>query len=252
MSLDHQEFLRYSRQMMVEEIGEEGQQLLKEARLMVVGLGGLGCPASLYLAAAGVGQLILADGDDIELSNLQRQVLYREQDVGQNKASTARRRLRRLNPHIEIEALGEHVDRRDLAGYLPECDLVLDCTDRMSARQEINRAAVATSTPLISASAIGWEGQLLELLSPGDETACLACIYGADESEPAQNCSTAGVIGPVLGMLGSWQALRAILFLTQDAEQEQGRMQRFDGRNGLSQGFDVERNPNCPVCSHED
>lgn len=248
MSLDHQEFLRYSRQMMVTEIGEEGQELLKASRVMLVGVGGLGCPAALYLAAAGVGQMLVADGDEIELSNLQRQVLFREKDIGQSKAKIAQRRLSRLNPHIQVEAIAEHLDRQDLSSYLPDCDLVLDCTDRMESRQEINRAAVATGTPLISASALGWEGQLLELLSPGQETACLACVYGDSTREPAQNCSSAGVMGPVLGIMGSWQAMRALLFLTQDVGLEQGRLQRFDGLGGLCESFEISRSVNCPVC----
>lgn len=252
MALDHQEFLRYSRQLMVDNMGEEAQELLKQSSVMVVGLGGLGCPAALYLAAAGVGRLMIADGDEIDLSNLQRQILYHAGDVGESKARVAQQRLSKLNPHILVDALDEAVDRQDLVGNLPDCDLVLDCTDRMAARQEINRAAVATGTPLISASAIGWEGQVLELLDPGADTACLSCVYGDDSSEPALNCQTAGVIGPVLGMMGSFQALRAIHFLTQDAEEEQGKLHRFDGRSAHWQAFNLDRRGDCPVCNAAD
>ena len=157
VSLGHREFLRYSRQMMVADMGEEAQEKLKHSTAVIVGLGGLGCPSSLYLAAAGFGKLVLIDGDEIELSNLQRQILFRESDVGSPKAKVAAKRLGKLNPRVEFDVLLEKVDRRDLVGLVDDATVILDCTDNMLTRQEINRAAVAYSKPLVSAAAMGWE-----------------------------------------------------------------------------------------------
>ena len=249
MTLNHQEFLRYSRQMMVEDMGEEAQQRLKDSTAIIVGLGGLGCPASLYLAAAGIGKLILIDGDEIELSNLQRQILFRESDVGAPKAKVARKRLSKLNPHIKIEMLAEQVDRQDLVGLVNEAAVILDCTDNISTRQEINRAAVAYQKPLISAAAMGWEGQLTEIRADIQDSACLACAYGLEKDEPLLNCSTAGVMGPVLGVMGSMQAIRAIQIVAGNSIQDESSISRFDGKRGSWSSFGMPVNAECPVCS---
>lgn len=249
MALNHQEFLRYSRQMMVGDMGEEAQEALKASTAVVVGLGGLGCPASLYLAAAGIGKLILIDGDEIELSNLQRQILFRESDIGAPKAKVACKRLSKLNPHVDIDFIAERVDRQDLVGLVDEVAVVLDCTDNISTRQEINRAAVAYSKPLISAAAMGWEGQLTEIRPDIRGSACLACAYGLEQEEPLLNCSTAGVMGPVLGVMGSMQAMRAIQIVAGNTSTDQSSIGRFDGKRGLWSNFAISAKPDCPVCS---
>lgn len=248
MSLNHQEFLRYSRQMMVQDMGEEAQEKLKNSTAVIVGLGGLGCPASLYLAAAGFGKLILIDGDEIELSNLQRQILFRESDIGSAKAKIAAKRLSKLNPHIEFEVLPERVDRQELVGLVEEANVVLDCTDNMVTRQEINRAAVAFEKPLISAAAMGWEGQLLEIRADIEGAACLACAYGLEDAEPLLNCSTAGVMGPVLGVMGSMQAIRAIQIVAEISSSEGTSLSRFDGKRGTWSSFELAAKSDCPVC----
>ena len=249
MSLNHQEFLRYSRQMMVADMGEEAQEKLKGATVIIVGLGGLGCPASLYLAASGVGKLILIDDDEIELSNLQRQILFRDKDIGKSKAKVAAKRLSKLNPNIELEVLVERIDRHDLIGFAEEANLILDCTDNLSSRQEINRAAVAYKKPMISASALGWEGQLMELRPDLESCACFACAYGSQVDEPLQNCSTAGVMGPVLGVLGSMQCSRAIQVLIGNNTTKNSQLARFDGKTGYWTQFALAKSAKCDVCS---
>ncbi len=249
MSLNHQEFLRYSRQMMVAGMGEESQEKLKAATVVIVGLGGLGCPASLYLAAAGIGKLMLIDGDEIELSNLQRQILFRDSDVGKYKAKVAAKRLLKLNPNVQTEVVLENIDRQGLAGLLDDAALILDCTDNIATRQEINRAAVAYSKPLISAAALGWEGQLLEVRTDIESAACLACAYGLEEDEPMMNCSTAGVMGPVLGVMGSMQALRAIQIIAGNSTSDNSQLGRFDGKSGEWKHFGIPAKTDCAVCS---
>lgn len=249
MSLNHQEFLRYSRQMMVDDMGEEAQEKLKNSTAVIVGLGGLGCPSSLYLAAAGFGKLILVDGDEIELSNLQRQILFRDSDIGKSKAKVAAKRLSKLNPHIELDVVIERVDRQGLVGLVEDANIVLDCTDNMITRQEINRAAVAYAKPLISAAAMGWEGQLLEIRADIEGAACLACAYGLENDEPLLNCSTAGVMGPVLGVMGSMQAIRAIQIIAGISSSEDTSLSRFDGKRGSWASFELAARGDCPVCS---
>ena len=248
MSLNHQEFLRYSRQMMVANMGEEAQEKLKSSTIIIVGLGGLGCPAALYLAASGIGKLILIDDDDIELSNLQRQILFRDKDIGKPKARVAAKRLSKLNPNTEFEVLIERIDRHDLIGLAEDANLILDCTDNLSSRQEINRAAVAYKKPLISASALGWEGQLIELRTDLEPSACFACAYGTQTEEPLQSCATAGVMGPVLGVLGSMQCARAIQIIVGNTNSEQSQLARFDGQTGHWTQFALTQLSDCEVC----
>ena len=249
MSLNHQEFLRYSRQMMVADMGEEAQEKLKLATAVIVGLGGLGCPASLYLAAAGVGRLILIDGDEIELSNLQRQILFRESDIGKSKAKTAAKRLGKLNPNIQCQSLVDHIDRQDLVGLMDRATILLDCTDNIPSRQEINRVAVAYKKPMISASALGWEGQLMEMRLDLEGAACFACAYGEQTQEPLLNCSTAGVMGPVLGVLGSMQAARALQIIAGIDGNSRSKLARFDGKTGDWSQFALPVKADCAVCS---
>jgi len=249
LSLNHQEFLRYSRQMMVEDMGEEAQLRLKASTAVIVGLGGLGCPASLYLTASGIGKLILIDGDEIELSNLQRQILFRESDIGAAKAKVAAKRLSKLNPNVEFEVHLEQVGRQDLVGLVDDAKVILDCTDNIATRQEINRAAVAFHKPLLSAAALGWEGQLLEARMDIEGSACLACAYGLENEEPLLNCSTAGVMGPILGVMASMQAMRAIRIVAGIDGAKSSRLARFDGKRVELSNFDLKSRGDCPVCS---
>lgn len=247
-SLSDSEFLRYGRQLLLEEIGEAGQARLKQARVLLVGLGGLGSPASLYLAAAGVGQLWLADGDRLEVSNLQRQVLYRSDQLGQEKQRLAVKQLTALNPHVRCHPL-ERLDEATLATLLPDLDLVLDCSDNMQTRQAVNRACVRQEVPLISAAASGWQGQLL-VMEPQRRQGCYHCLFPTLD-EPAQNCRSVGILGPVVGMLGILQALEAVKLLCDVPGRQTGRLWRWDARTLGWKSLPLSRDPACSVCSGE-
>ncbi|OON35543.1 hypothetical protein BTJ39_22755 [Izhakiella australiensis] len=245
MSLNDNDFLRYSRQLLLEEYGLEGQEKLNQARVLIIGLGGLGSPAALYLAAAGVGTLHLADDDLLHISNLQRQVLYRSDETGQAKAELARNHLLALNPQIEVIAHCCRVDEKTLPPLLSNIDLVLDCTDNMIARQTINAACVGSNTPLITASAIGFSGQLL-LLTPPWTQGCYRCLW-PDEAEPLHNCRTAGVLGPVVGIMGAQQALEALKLLA-GCRVDSGKLRLFDGRQQSWHHLTLAASQYCPIC----
>ena len=189
--LNDQEFLRYSRQLLLEDIGPEGQEKLKQSTALIVGLGGLGSPASLYLAAAGVGTLLLADDDSLHITNLQRQILYRSSDVSQSKAALAKLQLQALNPMVESIALEQRLQGEVLQRAVQRADLILDCSDNMETRHAVNTACIQAGKPLISGSAVGFSGQLL-VIEPPYAHGCYACLY-PEQTEPQRNCRTAGV-----------------------------------------------------------
>lgn len=246
--LNSNEFVRYARQLMVTDLGEEAQETFSAATVGIVGLGGLGCPASIYLAAAGIGKLVLMDRDKVELGNLYRQVLYRDEDIGRSKAEVATERLQVMNPHIQCEAVVESIDSQELTAFMDDVDLVLDCTDNLDTRLEINRACVAFQKPLISAAAIGWEGQISTFRFDRNPSPCLACVLKTGAGGPPMNCSTAGVIGPVLGTMGSMQATQAIKVLADFEEDDSTWMHRYDGRSGRWISMKISSSPDCPIC----
>lgn len=249
MTLGRREFIRYSRQIFLPQIGETGQARLAAARVVVVGLGGLGCPASLYLASAGVGKLTLIDDDKIELSNLQRQILYTEADIGAFKSEVAARELSLVNPHVSLIALVQRADIHALLDAASDASLILDCTDNLAARQEINQAAVRLGIPLISAAASGWEGHLLELRTDKQTGACMACLPNSVLPVREGDCATTGVVGPLLGVLGASQAMRALNLLLELNPSQTSRLDHFDAQNGDWTRFNLTLNPTCPVCA---
>ncbi|ARJ44244.1 molybdopterin-synthase adenylyltransferase MoeB [Pantoea alhagi] len=244
--INDRDFLRYSRQLLLEEFGVEGQQKLQQASVLIVGLGGLGAPAALWLAAAGVGKLLLADDDILHISNLQRQILYRSADCGKAKASLAQYQLQSLNPQVETIALQERMDAEQLAHWVPQVNLVLDCSDNMTTRHAVNAACVAANTPLISGSAVGFSGQLL-VISPPWRHGCYRCLW-PDNSEPQRNCRTAGVLGPVVGTIGTLQALEALKMLAGLSSALDGQLRLFDGRQQTWRTLSLTPDPHCPVC----
>jgi len=244
--LSDSEFMRYSRHLLLEEVGEEGQLRLKNASVLIVGLGGLGSPASQYLAAAGVGTLWLADFDQIEVSNLQRQTLYDVDSLKMAKAEVAREKLQKLNPEIELVAVNQKMDAHSLAGFVAEVDLVLDCTDNMAVRQALNATCHAQGKPLLVGAAIRFEGQLLAL-DPSRDHGCYRCLYGP-EIEERLTCSNAGVIGPVVGTIGLLQALEAIKYLTGTGTVPWGELKLFDAKAHRWHSLKVPKDPACPVC----
>lgn len=245
------EFMRYSRQLLLEELGLDGQQKLQRASVLIVGLGGLGSPAALYLAAAGVGKLLLADDDRLHISNLQRQILFRSGEIGQAKAALAKKHLQALNPQVEFIAMEQRMDASALREAVQEVDLVLDCSDNMETRQAVNAVCVASGTPLISASAVGFSGQLL-VLTPPFSHGCYRCLW-PDNAEPQRNCRNAGVLGPVVGVMGTLQALEALKMLAGQPSSLSGKLRLFDGREQTWRTLGLERSADCPVCgeAHE-
>ncbi|MGB2078925.1 MAG: HesA/MoeB/ThiF family protein, partial [Vibrio sp.] len=212
--MNDQEFKRYQRQIMVPEVGESGQEELLKAKVLVVGCGGLGSSVALYLAGAGIGQIVLADGDTVDSSNLQRQVIYREGDLGSNKAQASAAQIKALNPMIKVRAVNRFIESEQLKLEVMMSDLVLDCTDNFPTRQAVNRACVETKTPLISGSAIGWVGQLMSFDFRQSSTPCYRCAVPQEDNSAGLKCSESGVIGPVVGTLGNMQAMEAIKYLT--------------------------------------
>ena len=253
MTLDRDAFLRYSRHLLMADIGEEGQLRLSRARVLIVGLGGLGCPVALYLAAAGVGHLALCDPDRVDLTNLQRQVLYRTSDCGEAKVKAACRELKALNTSIDVRAFERAVDDGILPAEPLLFDLVVDCTDNLAARHWLNRRCHQLAVPLVSAAAMGWEGQLVTLDFSRYQQPCLACVIPEGSAEPVANCGNSGVIGPLLGAMGSLQAISALrLLLGVAPEAAVGpRLQRFDARRDQWSSFALRPKSGCPVCAVE-
>ncbi|EAB5961095.1 HesA/MoeB/ThiF family protein [Salmonella enterica subsp. enterica serovar Manchester] len=243
--MNDRDFMRYSRQILLGDIAIEGQQKLFDSHVLIVGLGGLGSPAALYLAGAGIGKLTLADDDDVHLSNLQRQILFTTDDIAHPKAQAAKLRLAQLNPGSELIVLQQRLTGDVLKNAVAHADVVLDCTDNMATRQEINAACVALNTPLISASAVGFGGQLM-VLTPPWEQGCYRCLW-PDDVEPERNCRTAGIVGPVVGVMGTLQTLEAIKLLS-GIETPSGELRLFDGKTSQWRSLALRRASGCPVC----
>ncbi|MER2474518.1 HesA/MoeB/ThiF family protein [Photorhabdus laumondii] len=244
--LNDQEFMRYSRQLLLEDIGPEGQEKLKSSHVLIVGLGGLGAPASLYLAGAGVGTIYLADDDHLHISNLQRQILYRTEDIPSAKAELAANQLNALNPLIKTMVLNQRQNLESLTTIVKQVDLVLDCCDNMTTRHAINAACVATRKPLISGSAVGFSGQLM-VFEPPYLHGCYSCLY-PEQQEPLRNCRTAGVLGPIVGIIGTLQALEAIKMLTGLPSPLSGKLRLFDGKQQSWSTLQLNRSQQCPIC----
>ena len=253
MSLNDDDFMRYSRHLLMDDIGEVGQEKLTQAKVLIVGLGGLGCPVALYLAAAGVGQIDLCDPDRVDKTNLQRQVLYRTEDCGELKVGCARDRLHALNSGITINVLAREVDVDILNGpNLTEAyTAVVDCTDNLAARQLINKICYQHRIPLISAAAVGWEGQLVAFDFRRYRQSCFSCIIDYKSTEPMMNCSNFGVVGPVLGVMGSLQSITVMRMLLGFFEQH-GELQRYDGKRGQWLTMQCAIDASCPICGPTD
>ncbi|WP_337019328.1 thiazole biosynthesis adenylyltransferase ThiF [Leclercia sp. AS011] len=243
--MNDRDFMRYSRQILLEDIAIDGQQKLLASRVLLVGLGGLGAPAALYLAGAGIGTLALADDDEVHLSNLQRQILFTTDDIDQPKAQVTQRRLQQLNPDIRLIALQTRLEGKALQEEIARADVVLDCTDNMATRQAINAACVMLNTPLITASAVGFGGQMMVLTPPWAQ-GCYRCLWPEDD-EPQRNCRTAGIVGPVVGVMGTLQALEAIKLLS-GIETPRNALRLFDARAGSWRQLALQRASGCQVC----
>jgi len=242
---------RYARQIRLSQIGEQGQQKLLDSTVLIVGMGGLGSPAAMYLAAAGIGRIIISDFDQVEDSNLQRQVIHRTKDVGELKAFSAKRTINEINPDCEVEAIDWQLDESELEEYVQKVDLVLDCTDNFPTRFMINRVCVKTATPLVSGAAIRMEGQIASYIPSVDkdnEGPCYQCLYKA-EFESTETCAMEGILSPVVGVIGTLQALQAILILIGEGDSVNGKLLLFDGLSMEWQTVKIPKNPKCVVCA---
>ncbi len=247
MSFSPEELDRYARHIVLREIGGPGQQKLKAARVLVVGAGGLGSPALLYLAAAGVGTLGIIDDDTVSLSNLQRQVLHATESVGKLKTESAAETLARINPHVTVEPHATRLTEEN-AALIADYDLVLDGSDSFETRYLVNETCVKTGTPLIAAAMSQWEGQI-SLYDPGHGTPCYACVFPrAPAPGLAPSCAEAGIMGALAGVMGSMMAGEAIKHITGAGETLRGQMLIHDALYGESRKLTLKRQPDCPVC----
>ncbi|AGZ37060.1 molybdopterin-synthase adenylyltransferase MoeB [Pseudomonas sp. SWI6] len=247
--LSDQELLRYSRQVLLAQVDIDGQLRLKRSKALIVGLGGLGSPVALYLAAAGVGELHLADFDTVDLTNLQRQVIHDSTSVGMSKVDSAIQRLQAINPEVNLVAHRHALDEDSLAAAVAAVDLVLDCSDNFATREAVNAACVAACKPLVSGAAIRLEGQLSVFDPRRDNSPCYHCLYGHG-SEAELTCSEAGVIGPLVGLVGSLQALEAMKLLAGFGEPLVGRLLLIDALGTRMRELRVKRDPACAVCGN--
>jgi adenylyltransferase/sulfurtransferase len=245
--LTDDELLRYSRQILLQQVDIEGQLRIRQGRVLIVGLGGLGSPVALYLAAAGVGELHLADFDSVDLTNLQRQIIHDTQSVGMSKVDSAIARLAAINPQITLVPYRSALDVDSLAAVVDGVDLVLDCSDNFSTREAVNAACVAAGKPLVSGAAIRLEAQLSVFDPRRPESPCYHCLYGHG-SETELTCSEAGVIGPLVGLVGSLQALEALKLLAGFGEPLVGRLLLIDALGTRFRELKVKRDPGCSVC----
>ncbi|WP_312702889.1 molybdopterin-synthase adenylyltransferase MoeB [Stutzerimonas nitrititolerans] len=245
--LSDDELLRYSRQILLKQIDIDGQLKLKQSRVLIVGLGGLGSPVALYLAAAGIGELHLADFDTVDATNLHRQILHDTASVGRTKVDSAIERIEALNPLVKVVPLRTALDADSLGPAVAAVDLVLDCTDNFAIREAVNGACVAAGKPLVSGAAIRLEGQLSVFDPRVASSPCYHCLYGHG-SEAELTCSEAGVAGPLVGLVGSLQALEALKLLAGFGEPLVGRLLLIDALTSRFRELKVKRDPACAVC----
>lgn len=246
--MNDQALERYSRHVLLSQLDYDGQQSLMDAKVLILGLGGLGSSAAQYLAGAGIGSLTLLDPDVVELSNLHRQVVHQEATLNMNKARSAKQQLESLNSSIRIEAIDSLLSDEKLSAHMAAVDVVLDCTDNSRSRMLHNRLCVQTATPLVSAAAIRLEGQLMVVDPREANSPCYQCVY-PDLSAQQDTCSTSGILGPVVGLMGVMQALEAIKLIAKIGEPTRGKLINFDGLDLSMRTFKVSKNQNCPVCA---
>lgn len=244
---------RHARHLSLPQVGERGQQALESARVLIVGMGGLGSPAALYLAAAGVGRagdgaLVFADFDTVEISNLQRQIAHTSPRAGGLKTHSARAACLEIDPDLRIETIDYGLDEEDLAELIPGMDVVLDCSDNFPTRFALNAASVEHRVPLVSGAAIRFDGQLMVIDSRDPDSACYRCLYTHGD-DSADTCAQVGILGPVVGVIGCLQALEAIKLISQCGDAAIGRLLLFDGLSAEWNEIQLARNPDCPVCA---
>ncbi|MFN3750562.1 MAG: HesA/MoeB/ThiF family protein [Thiobacillus sp.] len=248
MDLTDDQLLRYSRHILLPEIGVTGQSRLCEAAVLLVGAGGLGCPVALYLGASGVGRLTIADGDVVDLTNLQRQIGHVTAAIGMNKAASLAASVRAINPEIAVHVVAGRLDGDALAAAVAAADLVVDASDNFATRHAVNRACVAARKPLVSGAAIGFSGQLAVFDAGRADSPCYRCLFPDHADEPELRCAEAGVFSPLVGTIGAMQATEALKWLADVGQPLVGRLLLWDALAAGARVMKVPRDPACPVC----
>jgi len=243
------QLLRYSRHILLDELGIEGQGRLLSAHALVIGAGGLGSPVALYLGTAGVGRITIVDHDSVDVTNLQRQIAHNLARVGQPKAESARDTIAAINPDVQVMPLVERADAARLDGLVQGADVVIDCSDNFATRHAVNAACVAHKKPLVSGAAIGFDGQVSVYDTRNAEAPCYACLFPAEATFEEVQCATMGVFAPLVGIIGSVQAAEALKLLTGVGTSLAGRLQMLDARSMQWTEIRLARNASCPVCA---
>ena len=247
--MNDDQLLRYSRHILLDELGIDGQERLMAAHALVVGAGGLGSPVALYLGSAGVGHLTIADHDHVDATNLQRQIAHNLQRLGQPKAESARQAIAELNPDVRVTALNERLSAERLLALVAQADVVLDCSDNFETRQAVNAACVAQRKPLVSGAAIRFDGQVSVYDTRQPDAPCYACVFPPSQAPEEVRCATMGVLAPLVGIIGSVQAAEAIKLLSGMGSRLSGRLLMLDGRDMAWTDIRLPRDPHCPVCA---
>lgn len=246
--MEDSQLLRYSRHVLLEEFGIDGQERVSAGRVLMIGAGGLGSPVALYLAAAGVGRIVLVDDDEVDLTNLQRQVAHTHARVGLSKVESAAQAMRDINPGISIEMHAVRADEALLSRLVSEADVVVDCCDNFATRQAVNRACVAHARPLVAGAAIRFDGQLSVYDTRDAASPCYACLFPPDATFEETRCAVLGVFGPVVGTIGTLQASESLKLLAGIGPSLAGKLLMFDGRSTSFDTLRVARDPQCSVC----
>jgi len=247
--MDDSTLLRYNRQIMMPPVGIEGQQKIMDSTVLIVGLGGLGSPVAMYLASSGVGHLVLNDFDEVDLSNLQRQIVHTTTSVGTPKVESAIETLKALNPEIRLTGLNNKLNREEIFEQVSCADVVVDATDNFDIRFAVNEACVNTRTALVSGAAIRMEGHLIVYRPDLDDSACFRCLY-SPEDEPQERCSETGVLGSLCGTIGSLQATEVLKIIANLGPATYGRLVLFDAARTEWQEVRIHKDPSCPVCGN--
>ena len=245
--LSDEQLLRYSRHILLPLVDVAGQQAICRSRVLIVGVGGLGSPVALYLAAAGVGALILVDDDTVEVTNLQRQIIHQQSALGQSKVESARQAIDQLNPDVEVVCVTQRLTASGMQTWTSQVDVVIDCSDNFETRQALNKTCYLNKTPLVSGAAIRLEGQLTVFDYRDEQSPCYQCLYDI-AGEQGLTCSESGVLGPVVGVIGAAQALEALKLLANFGEPLVGRVHMYDALRAQWREFKLKRDSDCPVC----
>ena len=246
--MNDEQLLCYSRLILLDDLGIEGQQRLLDSHALIVGAGGLGSPVAMYLAAAGVGHITIADHDVVDLTNLQRQIAHTTTRVGQAKVASATQAMHALNPEVRVTALAHKLCAAELDTLVPTVQVVVDCCDNFATRQAVNAACVTHRVPLVSGAAIRMDAQLAVYDARDAKSPCYACLFPPDQAPEEVQCATLGVLAPLVGVVGSLQAMEAVKLLAGLGSRLTGRLQMLDGRGLEWSEVRLQRNPSCPVC----